>query len=79
MRGGAGNKLDDTTLGSSLSALAARGVVRRYRKGTVLIEEGDVSDTLYIILSGGVRIYSSGERGREVTHGTYGLESTSAK
>jgi CRP/FNR family cyclic AMP-dependent transcriptional regulator len=72
MRGGAGNKLDDTTLGSSLSALAARGVVRRYRKGTVLIEEGDVSDTLYIILSGGVRIYSSGERGREVTHGTYG-------
>ncbi|HEY6355629.1 MAG TPA: Crp/Fnr family transcriptional regulator [Burkholderiaceae bacterium] len=46
--------------------------MRRYRKGTVLIEEGDVSDTLYIILSGGVRIYSSGERGREVTHGTYG-------
>jgi CRP/FNR family cyclic AMP-dependent transcriptional regulator len=72
MRGGAGYKLDDTPLGSSLSALAARGVVRRYRKGTVLIEEGDVSDTLYIILSGGVRIYSSGERGREVTHGTYG-------
>jgi CRP/FNR family transcriptional regulator, cyclic AMP receptor protein len=72
MRGGAGNKLDDTPLGSSISALAARGVVRRYRKGTVLIEESDVSDMLYIILSGRVRIYSTGERGREVTHGTYG-------
>ena len=64
--------VDDTTLGSSISALAARGVVRRYRKGTVLIEEGDVSDTLYIVLSGRVRVYSSGDRGREVTHGTYG-------
>lgn len=46
--------------------------MRRYRKGTVLIEEGDASDTLYIVLSGRVRVYSSGERGREVTHGSYG-------
>lgn len=59
-------------LGSSIRALAERGVVRRYRKGTVLIEEGDVSDTLYIILSGRVRVYSSGDRGREVTYGSYG-------
>jgi|EndMetStandDraft_4_1072995.scaffolds.fasta_scaffold62164_3 CRP/FNR family cyclic AMP-dependent transcriptional regulator len=63
---------DNTTLGSSIGALAARGVVRRYRKGTVLIEEGDVGDTLYIILSGRVRVYTSGDRGREVTHGSYG-------
>ena len=55
-----------------LRALAERGVVRSYRKGTVLIEEGDRSDTLYIVLSGRVRVYSSNESGREVSHGTYG-------
>jgi CRP/FNR family cyclic AMP-dependent transcriptional regulator len=59
-------------LSTSVRALAERGVVRSYRKGTVLIEEGDRGDTLYVVLSGRVRVYSSNEAGREVSYGTYG-------
>jgi CRP/FNR family cyclic AMP-dependent transcriptional regulator len=59
-------------LSDSVRALAERGAVRSYRKGTVLIEEGDRGDTLYIVLSGRVRVYSSNEAGREVSYGVYG-------
>lgn len=55
-----------------LGELAARGLPRRYRKGTVLIEEGDRGDALYIILSGRLRAFSSAANGREITFGIYG-------
>ncbi|GAP37160.1 Crp/Fnr family transcriptional regulator [Piscinibacter sakaiensis] len=55
-----------------LRALAARGVERRYRKGTVLMEEGDPGGALYVILAGRVRVFSRGEREREITYGIYG-------
>jgi CRP/FNR family cyclic AMP-dependent transcriptional regulator len=55
-----------------LRQLARRGEVRRYRRNTVLIEEGDVGDTLYLILSGRLRSYSSADNGREITYGVYG-------
>jgi CRP/FNR family cyclic AMP-dependent transcriptional regulator len=60
------------TLPDTLRLLAQRGVRRHYRKGTILIEEGDQGDTLFIILSGRLRAYSSGDKGREITYGTYG-------
>ena len=47
-------------------------MLRRYRKGALLIEEGDHSDRLFIILSGKVRAFASGEDGREITFGHYG-------
>lgn len=56
----------------SLHALAARGVERSYRKGTVLITEGDVGDTLYVILAGRLRAFSVGSDEREITYGYYG-------
>lgn len=58
----------------SMRALAARGVVRRYRRGTVLIVEGDRGDTLFIVLSGRVRVYSGGDdrRAREITYNLHG-------
>jgi CRP/FNR family cyclic AMP-dependent transcriptional regulator len=59
-------------LGEPLHALARRGQVRRYRKNTLLIEEGDHGDTLYLILAGRLRSYASGDRGREITYGVYG-------
>jgi len=55
-----------------LGELAARGLLRRYRKGTILIEEGDRGDALYIIVSGRLRAFSSAANGREITFGIYG-------
>jgi CRP/FNR family cyclic AMP-dependent transcriptional regulator len=49
-----------------LAALAARGVVRRYRKGTLLIQEGDAGDTLFIVLDGRLKVFASNATGREI-------------
>ncbi len=59
-------------MSDALVALVERGETRRYRKGTVLIHEGDQGDTLFILLSGRMRAYSAGDNGREVTYGAYG-------
>lgn len=59
-------------MSDALRALAARGEVRRYRRGTLLIQEGDVGETLFIILSGRLRAFSVGEKDREITYGVYG-------
>ncbi len=59
-------------LPESLRSLAERGELRRYRKGMLLIQEGDPGDTLFIIVSGKLRAFSIGERDREITYGTYG-------
>ncbi|HEX6723523.1 MAG TPA: cyclic nucleotide-binding domain-containing protein, partial [Burkholderiaceae bacterium] len=71
-RGDSGVDARFAALSDTVRALAERGSVRNYRKGTVLIEEGDRGDTLYVVLSGRVRVYSSNEAGREVSYGVYG-------
>jgi CRP/FNR family cyclic AMP-dependent transcriptional regulator len=55
-----------------LRKLAALGDVRRYRKGTVLIHEEDVGDTLFILLAGQVKVYSTDARDKEITFGVFG-------
>jgi CRP/FNR family cyclic AMP-dependent transcriptional regulator len=60
------------SLPEALRSLAARGVQRSYRKGTLIIEEGSHGDTLYLLLRGRVKAFSSDARGREVTYGVYG-------
>lgn len=59
-------------MSDALQALVERGESRRYRKGTLLIQEGDVGDTLFIILSGRLRAFSSDDNDREITYGVYG-------
>jgi len=49
----------------TLRAIASTGVIRAFPKNTVLINEGDVGDGLYVILSGRVKVYASNEAGRE--------------
>lgn len=55
-----------------LVLLAERGVLRSYRKGTLLIEEGSQGDSLYLVVSGRLRVFGCDSRGREVTYGSYG-------
>ena len=49
----------------TLRAIAESGVVRTFPRNTVLINEGDRGETLYVILSGRVKVFSSNEAGRE--------------
>jgi len=62
----------DASWPESLRTLVARGEPRRYRKGTLLIQEGDVGETLFIVLSGRVKSFSTDERDREIVYGVYG-------
>jgi CRP/FNR family cyclic AMP-dependent transcriptional regulator len=59
-------------LSDSLRALARRGVVRPLRKGVQIITEGDLGDSLFVILQGRLRAFSVGADGREVTYADYG-------
>ncbi len=51
---------DDT-----LRSIAASGVIRSFPRQTILINEGDVGDALFVLLSGRVKVFSSNEAGRE--------------
>ena len=55
-----------------LKALAQRGSVKAYPKNTVIVNEGDRSDTLFIILSGKVKAYLADEEGKELLLSTQG-------
>jgi CRP-like cAMP-binding protein len=54
-------------LTASQGELVADSVVkRRYKRGEVVVEQGQKTNTLYIILTGRVRVITSDKRGREV-------------
>ena len=46
--------------------LAASAVTRRFPKNAVLINEGDQGESLFIVLSGRLKVYASNEAGKEV-------------
>ncbi|MDZ7653049.1 MAG: Crp/Fnr family transcriptional regulator [Burkholderiaceae bacterium] len=52
--------------------LASRGAVRSFPKNTVIINEGDRGDSLFVILSGRVKVYVSDDDGREMILDQYG-------
>lgn len=59
-----------------LEALANSSVMRNYPKNTVIINENDFADSLYIIESGRVKVYCSDKNGKEfimntLTEGDY--------
>jgi CRP/FNR family cyclic AMP-dependent transcriptional regulator len=63
---------DDRLDPDLLASMTALGMTRPFRKNVILIQEGDRSSALYIVLSGKVQAYASSEQGREVVLAEYG-------
>lgn len=60
---------DDEQLSDQLlSRLSARGDLRTFARGEVLIHEGEQSDALYILVAGELKVYTTGENGRELVY-----------
>jgi CRP/FNR family cyclic AMP-dependent transcriptional regulator len=57
---------------AQLAALGPQGVERSYPKSTIIVAEGDLTDSLYIVLEGRVKAYVSDEHGHEVVLSTQG-------
>lgn len=53
----------------TLSALVRDGTLRRYRKRAIVISEGDIGGSLFVLVEGTVRIFSQDENGRELNFG----------
>lgn len=51
-----------------LSALSARGNVHTFARGDVLITEGEVSDGIFILLAGELKVFTRDRRGRELVY-----------
>jgi CRP/FNR family cyclic AMP-dependent transcriptional regulator len=51
-----------------LSQLAARGNPRAYERGEVLFEEGERSESFYILLAGELKVFTRGDNGRELVY-----------
>ena len=56
-------------LSPGLRALALRGTVRNYKKHSVIINEGELGDSLFVLLQGSVKVFSNDQSGREITYG----------
>jgi CRP/FNR family cyclic AMP-dependent transcriptional regulator len=60
--------LDERALGE----FAPRGAVRSFPRHAVVVNEGDVTDSLYVVLAGRVKAFLSDEQGKEVVLTTIG-------
>lgn len=49
-----------------ITALADAALVRTFQKNTIVVTEGERSDSLYVILSGRVKIFVSDEHGKDL-------------
>jgi CRP/FNR family cyclic AMP-dependent transcriptional regulator len=57
---------------SELREITARTVNRFFPKNSIVVTEGDDTDSLYIIISGKVKVFSSDEEGKEVVFNILG-------
>lgn len=65
-------RLQAASLPAALHALAEQGKFHEYRKSQLLLDEGDTGDTLFIVIDGRIKAYTTGPNGRELTYGVYG-------
>lgn len=61
--------LSKPRLSVELQTLADLGVQRSYRKGAVILNDGETGDAVYILIQGRVRVYGSATTGKEITYG----------
>ena len=57
---------------ADLMAVGAHGIARSYPKNTIIVSEGDATDSLYIILEGRVKAFVSDGDGNEMVLSTQG-------
>lgn len=55
-------------LSPAVRALAQRGVVRIYRKNTVIVSEGEMGESTFVLLEGRVKVYANDACGREIIY-----------
>ena len=55
-----------------LRSLAEQGVIKSFPKNTVIVNEGDETNSFYIIVAGRVKVYLSDETGKEIVLSTCG-------
>jgi CRP/FNR family transcriptional regulator, cyclic AMP receptor protein len=58
------------SLTPSLRVLALRGALRNYKKNSIVINEGESGDSLFVLLQGTVKVFSTDQSGREITYGS---------
>ena len=57
---------------AELRALSGQGAAKSFRKQTIIVNEGDETDSLYVILSGRVKVFLADDSGKEIVLGTQG-------
>ena len=55
-----------------LAKLSSKAVTHSYPKNTIVINQGDISNSLHVIVSGKVRVFLSNEDGKEIILNTHG-------
>lgn len=51
---------------ADVAALSKHAVTRAFPKNTIILNEGDQTDSLYVIVSGRVKVFLSNEEGKEI-------------
>jgi CRP/FNR family cyclic AMP-dependent transcriptional regulator len=49
-----------------LRTLSAQGIIKAFPRNTIIVSEGDETDSFYIIIAGRVKVFVSDEEGREI-------------
>jgi CRP/FNR family transcriptional regulator, cyclic AMP receptor protein len=62
----------DCLTAAELRELSQGGTVKAFQKHAVIVSEGDDTDSLYVILSGRIKVFVADESGKEVVLGTQG-------
>lgn len=64
--------LFDSLPAEDVSALSRRAIKKTFPRNTILVHEGDRTDSLYAIETGKVKVFLSDEEGREILLNTHG-------